>query len=80
MPYSTNIFTCIIVIHRWNGWADSIETDAYNENEKILSIAEYRKLMDDYKTTDERIQERIAYLVRFTQKNIKTELQKLWQK
>lgn len=54
--------------------------EEYNDKEVIVSVAEYRKLLNDYTTADERIQERIDYLVRYTRKIIKTELQKLCPK
>lgn len=51
----------------------------YNEPKPILSVAEYRKLLNDDKTSDDRILERIEYLVGFTRKVARGELEKYVQ-
>lgn len=60
--------------------AESVRYGEYNDSDPVLSVAEYRALMNDYFTPDERIKERIDYLTRYTRKIIKMELEKLCQK
>ena len=40
----------------------------------VVSVAEYRKMLGDYKSTDERIVERLRYLEAFCRNIIKPEL------
>ncbi len=63
---------CVICVHLWNGFASTVEIE---EEQRVLSIAEYRKLFNDNVTSDEYIKKRIDYLTRFARKIIKTEIQ-----
>ncbi len=47
--------------------------------EPIVSIAEYRKLLNDTKSSDEKIVERLEYLEAFCRNIIRGELEK-WSK
>ena len=40
----------------------------------VVSVAEYRKLLNDYKNTDEKIRERIEFIERFCRKIIRSQL------
>ena len=63
MPSSYHIsFTCVIVIYRFNGAADEVVSSPYNKKEPVVSVAEYRKLLNDNTTPDEKVRERIEYL------------------
>ena len=45
----------------------------------LISIEEYRKLMKDQISTDERIKERLTYLESFCRNIIRPELEKLYE-
>lgn len=47
---------------------------------QIVSVDEYRKILNDYTTPDKRIQERIDYLIMFTHKIARGELEKYVEK
>lgn len=40
----------------------------------VVSVSEYRKLLNDYKSTDEKITERVQFIEAFCRKIIRTEL------
>lgn len=61
MPSSLS-FLCVIVTHRFNGAAESVVYQPYNKKEPVVSVAEYRKLLNDNISTDEQIRVRIEYL------------------
>ncbi|NQV13387.1 MAG: hypothetical protein HQ530_03730 [Parcubacteria group bacterium] len=42
----------------------------------IVTVEEYRELLDDYKSTDEQIKSRLKYLEAFCRNVIKLELEK----
>lgn len=76
--YPTYIsFHTVIVIHYQNGNAVFVEG---GEENPILSIAEYRQILNDHSTPDERVRERISFLVRHVRKIAKEELKKVCQK
>ena len=45
-----------------------------SKNEGILSIAEYRQLLDDHESSDERIKERLEYIESLCRAVIRAEL------
>jgi hypothetical protein len=61
MP-SPLLFPCVIVTHRFNGAAESVVSPPYNDKEPVVSVAEYRKLLNDTNSSDEQIRARIGYL------------------
>ena len=44
--------------------------------EPIISVAEYRKLLGDYRSTEEKIVQRLQYLEAFCRNIIRIELEK----
>ena len=48
---------------------------SYNELEATVSVGEYRQLLGDYESTDERILERLQYIESFCRAIIRAELQ-----
>ena len=44
--------------------------------EGIISVSEYRKLLNDYATSDERIRERVAYIALFCRRIVRSDLEK----
>ena len=50
-----------------------------NRASTIVSLAEYRQLVGDHTSTDERITERLQYLEAFCRNIIRPELQKLYE-
>ncbi len=50
-------------------------TDSFGDKQ-ILSVGEYRKILNDYSSTDDRIKERIEYLTTFSRKIIRREVEK----
>lgn len=76
MPLSySSTSTCLVVTHRFNGAAQEVRTEAYNDKKAVVSIAEYRKLLNDHTTPDERIQARIEYLVSVCRNIVRTEIE-----
>ena len=49
-------------------------------SDTVVSVKEYRKLLNDYTSTDKRITERIMYLDSLCRNIIKSELQKITTK
>lgn len=68
---------CVVCVHNWNGFVIEIESA---ENKPIISIAEYRELLKDYKSTDERIEGCINYIAGLARKNIQIEIKKYVEK
>ncbi len=76
-PFSSTLFKSEVCIHKYNGNALTVEIAGENP---ILSLAEYRKLFNDYSTPDNLARDRINFLVRHARKTIKEELNKICQK
>jgi hypothetical protein len=51
-----------------------------SENNGVVSVEEYRRLLNDYQSTDERIRERLQYLESFCRTIIRAELKKFRMK
>jgi hypothetical protein len=49
-------------MHRFDGAADTIVSSSYNGKEPVVSVAEYRKLLNDNISSDEQIHARIQHL------------------
>lgn len=45
----------------------------------VVSVEEYRKLVNDFTSSDERIEERLQYLEAFVRNIIKPELEKIYE-
>jgi hypothetical protein len=45
----------------------------------VVSVEEYRKLLGDFTSSDERVEERLQYLESFVRNIIKPELQKIYE-
>lgn len=63
-----------IIVERLTTWKVSP-----NGSITLVSIAEYRQLLGDQASTDERIRERLQYLEAFCRNIIKPELQKTYE-
>lgn len=63
-----------VVIERLTTW-----TVKPKESTTLISIAEYRRLLGDYISTNERIVERLEYLEAFCRNIIKPELEKQYE-
>lgn len=63
-----------IIVERITTWKVSPDGSA-----TLVSIAEYRRLLGDYVSTDERIRERLQYLEAFCRNIIRPELQKIYE-
>lgn len=51
-----------------------------SENNGVVSVEEYRRLLNDYQSTDERIRERLQYLESFCRTIIRAELKRFRMK
>lgn len=49
------------------------------ERESVVSVEEYRQLLNDFTTSSERIEERVQYLEAFCRNIIKPELRKIYE-
>lgn len=63
-----------IIVERLTTWR--VKSEGSNT---LVSIAEYRQLLGDHASTDERIRERLQYLEAFCRNIIKPELQKTYE-
>ena len=63
-----------VIVERLTTWKVSL-----NGSTTLVSIAEYRQLLGDHASTDERITERLQYLEAFCRNIIKPELQKIYE-
>ena len=72
-PFSHTLVWCVVRTHKRNGFAFVFEIE---DEKPVLSVAEYRELMNDRTSSDERIRERIDCLVRLARKNAQTEIKK----
>jgi hypothetical protein len=61
---------------RRSGAAGRIGNAEHNDKSPVLSVAEYRKLLNDYVTSDERVTERIEFFERFIGNIIAAELER----
>ncbi len=62
-----------IIVERITTWKVPRGSDT------LVSIAEYRRLLGDHVSTDERIRERLQYLEAFCRNIIRPELQKIYE-
>lgn len=76
-PLPNTLIKCVIRVYRWNGYLTIVEIE---DEKRLVSISEYRKLLNDQTSSDEHINERIDFLVRYARKIIKEELKQICQK